>query len=132
GLSYTTFAYRDLQVGSPTEAGFEATVVVENTGAVAADEVVQFYLSALDSQSPAPLSQLIGFQRVRLEPGQCRTVALAVKPEMLMLVDDNGQQVLHPGRFRLTAGGCSPSSRGQTLGAAEPVSAEFALDLAVR
>ena len=124
GLSYTTFAYCDLQITSPASSGFEAAVTVENTGAVAADEVVQFYLSALDSKLPAPLSQLIGFQRIHLEPGQSQTVTITVKPEMLMLFDENGRQVFQPGKFRLTAGSCSPGSRGPALGAAEPVSVE--------
>ena len=124
GLSYTTFAYRDLQITSPGSSGFDAAVTVENTGAVAADEVVQFYLSALDSKPPAPLSQLIGFQRIHLEPGQSQTVTVTVKPEMLMLFDENGRQVFQPGKFRLTAGSCSPSARGPALGAAEPVSVE--------
>jgi beta-glucosidase len=125
GLSYTTFAYRDLQITSPAASGFDAAVTVENTGDVAADEVVQFYLSALDSRLTAPLSQLIGFQRVHLAPGQRQTVKMLVKPEMLMLFDENGRQVFQPGKFRLTAGGCSPSTRGVALGAAEPVSIEF-------
>jgi beta-glucosidase len=125
GLSYTTFAYRALQMTPPASSGFEAAITVENTGAVAADEVAQFYLSALDSQLIAPLSQLIGFQRVHLEPGQSQTVTIKVKPEMLMLFDENGRQVFQPGKFRLTVGGCSPSTRSATLGAAEPVSVEF-------
>jgi beta-glucosidase len=124
GLSYTTFAYGDLRIASPAPSGFEAAVTVENTGTVGADEVVQFYLKALDRKLPAPLSQLIGFQRIHLEPGQRQTVTVTVKPEMLMLFDENGQQVFQPGKFRLTAGGCSPSERGRTLGAAEPVSVE--------
>jgi beta-glucosidase len=125
GLSYTTFAYRDLQMTPPGSSGFDAAVTVENTGTVAADEVVQFYLSALDSKLPAPLSQLIGFQRIHLEPGQSQTVTVTVKPEMLMLFDENGRQVFQPGKFRLTAGNCSPGERGLTLGAAAPVSVEF-------
>jgi len=124
GLSYTAFAYCDLQITSPASSGFEAAVTVENTGAVAADEVVQFYLKALDSKLPAPLSQLIGFQRIHLEPGQSQTVTITVKPEMLMLFDENGRQVFQPGKFRLTAGSCSPGGRGPALGAAEPVSVE--------
>ena len=112
GLSYTTFAYRDLQITSPGSSGFDAAVTVENTGTVAADEVVQFYLSALDSKLPAPLSQLIGFQRIHLEAGQSQTVRITVKPEMLMLFDENGRQVFQPGKFRLTAGSCSPGARG--------------------
>jgi beta-glucosidase len=118
GLSYTTFAYRDLQMTPPGSSGFDAVVTVENTGTVAADEVVQFYLSALDSKLPAPLSQLIGFQRIHLEPGQSQTVTVTVKPEMLMLFDENGRQAFQPGKFRLTAGNCSPGSRGPALGAA--------------
>ena len=61
--------------------------------AVAADEVVQFYLSVLDSKLPAPLNQLVGFQCVHLEPGQSQTFTVTIKPEMLMLFDKNGQQV---------------------------------------
>jgi beta-glucosidase len=125
GLSYTTFAYCDLQMAAPASSGFEVVVTVENTGAVAADEVVQFYLSVLDSRLTAPLSQLIGFQRVHLAPGQHQTVKMMVRPEMLMLFDENGRQVFLPGKFRLVAGGCSPSTRGVALGAAEPVSLEF-------
>jgi beta-glucosidase len=125
GLSYTTFAYRDIHIAPPKASGFEAAVTVENTGTVAADEVIQFYLSALDSQLPAPLSQLIGFQRIHLAPGQSQTVKMLVKPEMLMLFDENGRQVFQQGKFRLMAGGCSPSTRGVALGAAEPVSVEF-------
>jgi beta-glucosidase len=124
GLSYTTFAYHDLQIASPTSSGFEAAVTVENTGTVAADEVVQFYLKALDSKLPAPLNQLIGFQRVHLAPGESQTVTITVKPEMLMLFDENGQQVFQPGKFRITAGSCSPGERGLSLGAAQPVSLE--------
>ena len=124
GLSYTTFAYRDLQITSPGSSGFDGAVTVENTGAVGGDEVIQFYLKALDSKLPAPLSQLIGFERIHLEPGQSQTVTVTVKPEMLMLFDENGQQVFQPGKFRLTAGSCSPGERGLTLGAAAPVSVE--------
>jgi beta-glucosidase len=125
GLSYTTFAYRDLQITSPASSGFEAAVTIENTGNLAADEIVQFYLTALNSKLPAPLSQLIGFQRIHLEPGQSQTVTITVKPEMLMLFDENGRQLFQPGNFRLTAGSCSPGTRGVALGAAEPVSLEI-------
>jgi beta-glucosidase len=125
GLSYTTFAYHNLQVALPRLAGFEAAITVENAGPVAADEVVQFYLSALERQQTVPLCQLIGFRRIHLEPGQSQTVKMIISPDMLMLIDDNGRQVFQPGKFRLTAGGCSPSSRGVALGAPQHLSLEF-------
>lgn len=129
GLSYARFAYENLRVASPTvsASGFEVEVAVKNIGEVAADEVVQFYLGALESRLPAPLNQLIGFQRIHLQPGQSTTVRLSIKPEMLMLYNEDGRQVFEPGKFRLTVGGCSPSARGQALGAPAPAVYEFQL-----
>lgn len=125
GLSYTRFAYYDLKVAPPSLPGFEVAVTVKNAGAVAADEVAQFYLSALETYLPAPISQLIGFQRVHLEPGQSKTIKLTVTPEMLMQFNEDGRQVFEPGKFRLTAGGCSPGARGLALGASEAATCEF-------
>jgi beta-glucosidase len=127
GLSYTRFEYCGLKVVSPavSPSGFEVEVTVQNTGDVAADEVVQFYISALESRLPAPISQLVGFQRVHLQPGKSQTVKLAVTPEMLMLYDEDGLQKLETGKFRLTAGGCSPGARGLALGAPEAAICEF-------
>jgi beta-glucosidase len=127
GLSYTTFEYRSLKISSQVESasGIRASVTLKNTGAVTADEVVQLYVSALESRQSAPLNQLIGFRRVRLKAGQSKTILFTVTPEMLMAFDEDGKQSLEPGRFRLTAGGCSPSARGLAQGAPQPVSLEF-------
>ncbi len=127
GLSYTRFEYCGLNVVSPavSPAGFEVEVNVQNTGSVAADEVVQFYISALESSRPAPISQLVGFQRVHLRPGQTQTVKLTLTPEMLMLYDEDGLQKLEPGKFCLTAGGCSPGARALALGAPQAARIEF-------
>jgi beta-glucosidase len=128
GLSYTTFTYSGLDLKPATvRAGkaLSASLTVANTGEVAGEEVVQFYLRDLEASVAVPLQQLIGFQRVFLKSGEKKVVELTVTPEMMMLVDDEGRQKLEPGRFRLTAGGCSPSERGLALGAPQPVSAEF-------
>jgi beta-glucosidase len=44
---------------------------------------------------------------------------------MMKLVNDAGDRVLEPGEFRVTVGGCSPSERGERLGASVPVSMTF-------
>lgn len=126
GLSYTSFEYRDLKIIPPVDpiAGFRVAVTLKNAGSVTADEVVQLYLSALETHMSTPLSQLIAFQRVSLKPGQVKTIHFNVKPEMLMLVDEDGRQKLEPGKYQLSAGGCSPA-RGVALGAPQPVSKEF-------
>jgi hypothetical protein len=46
---------------------------------------------------------------------------------MMMQIDAAGEAVLEPGQFRLSAGGSAPVARAVALGAAEPVSATFAV-----
>ncbi len=128
GLSYTRFAYSDLKlereaIAPGEELGLRVTVA--NAGRREADEVVQLYLSDLEASSEAPLQSLVGFRRVRLAPGERREMAFKLVPEMLMLVGDDGEPRLEPGRFRVTVGGCSPGQRGVALGAPEPLSALF-------
>ncbi len=127
GLSYSRFEYLNLKIIPPIDfkTGFRVVVTLKNAGIIAVDEVVQLYLSAIDTRLPAPVSQLIAFQRVNLKPGQTKTIRFTITPEMLMLVDEDGQQRLEPGKYKLTAGGCSPGARGVVLGAPQPVSEEF-------
>lgn len=66
-------------------------------------------------------------ERVQLAPGTSRTLSFTITPEMMMLINDEGQAVLEPGQFKLTIGGCSPSTRGLALGASEPVGTTFAV-----
>jgi beta-glucosidase len=129
GLSYTHFEYSDLKVASPgfSSAGFDVSVRVSNAGEAAADEIVQLYVSALKTRLTAPHSQLIGFKRVTIKAGQKRTVRFTVTPEMLALFDEDGRQKLEAGKFRLTAGGCSPGARSQALGASLPAVLDFQL-----
>jgi len=129
GLSYTNFEYQDLKIVSPfvIDSGLLVEVTLVNVGSVAADEVVQLYISALETHITTPLSQLIAFQRVSLQPGQIETIRFNITPEMVMLVGEDGQLRLEPGKYRLTAGGCSPGARGVVLGAPQPVSQEFTI-----
>ena len=128
GLSYTDFSYSDLKLDQTTVPAGESLTIkctLTNSGAVAAEEVAQIYLSDLEASTVVPLNSLIGFQRVQLQPGASTEIAFTVTPEMMKLVNDAGERVLEPGEFRVTVGGCSPSERGAALGAAAPVSATF-------
>ena len=70
-------------------------------------------------------SHLVGFERVTLEAGESRTLKFTLTPEMMSFYNDDGKLTLEPGEFRLEIGGCSPSKRGQELGAPAPVTALF-------
>jgi len=87
GLSYTTFAYSNLLVVTPTatETGtVEVTVDVQNTGTVAGSEVVQLYVgydnTAVSDTWGRPKKELKAFARAAdIAPGATRTVSLQVK-----------------------------------------------------
>jgi len=78
GLSYTTFAYSDLDVREGA-GGYVVAFTLSNTGDVAGVEVPQLYLGPPASPPvPLPPRALADFQAVQLDPGQSRRVSLEV------------------------------------------------------
>ncbi len=76
GLSYSTFAYRDLKV-----QGANVSVEVENTSAIPGEEVVQLYLKREGAADDDPIRSLAGFQRVGLKPRERKTVRFTLKTQ---------------------------------------------------
>jgi beta-glucosidase len=77
GLSYTAFAYANLQTSTDTVTAESTTTVrvdVTNTGRRAGDEVVQLYVRHLGSGVPRPREDLRGYRRITLRPGETRTL----------------------------------------------------------
>ena len=114
GLSYTTFKFDNLRV-EPAQiaAGGTAKVSVDlsNTGTREGDEVAQLYLHQEVASVTQPVMQLKGFQRVRLKPGERRTVEFTVTPQMLAIFNLEMKRVVEPGVFDLMVG---PSSANTT------------------
>lgn len=127
GLSYGRFAYRDLHVPQSIATGenLHARVTVENTGAVASDEVVQLYVQDIEASTRVPRHSLRGFRRVHLPAGESREVEFTLSPRDLALVDDAGRHVLEPGVFRVYAGGQQPDDRSAQLTGQRPIAREF-------
>jgi beta-glucosidase len=110
GLSYTTFAYRSLAI-TPQKAGARQTVTVslevENTGAIAGDEVVQLYVHDRLASVVRPVKELKAFQRISLKPGETRQVKLALDVQQLGLYDAGLRYVVEPGEFDILVGSSS-------------------------
>jgi beta-glucosidase len=86
GLSYGTFTCDGLKLDRDRIAAGEALTVsveVTNTGTRAGDEVVQLYVHQRHGRAARPVRELKGFRRVRLEPGETRTVEFALGPDEL-------------------------------------------------
>lgn len=119
GLSYTSFAYRDLKVPSAyVKAGDPITVEgdLKNTGSVAGDEVVELYLTQ-PKDFENPIHKLAGFTRVHLAPGQSTRVAFTLDPRTLGQVDDKGARVVLPGVYEVSLGGGQPDETLHTQSA---------------
>jgi beta-glucosidase len=110
GLSFTTFAYSNLEL-APQEIGVggKATVSVDvtNTGEMAGDEVVQLYIRDRISSVTRPVKELKGFCRITLKPGETRTVTFAITPDKLSFLDAHMERVVEPGLFDIMVGSSS-------------------------
>lgn len=73
GLSYTAFAYSNLQIQDRT-----VTATVTNTGGAAGAEVVQLYIAPPQNGVHRPVKELKGFVRVELQPGESRQVTFTL------------------------------------------------------
>lgn len=107
GLSYTTFVYRDLVVETPLlDAGgvLAVSVVLENSGALAGDEVVQLYVRDVVGSVTRPLKELKGFQRVTLPPGESRTVRFDLPVHELGFIGHDLRRTVEPGDFQVWVG----------------------------
>jgi beta-glucosidase len=90
GLSYTTFAYRDLVVETPeidTEGTARVAVTITNTGSRPGDEIVQLYVGCEDSAVTRPVRALKAFQRVSLAPGEKHRVTFKLPASRLAYYD---------------------------------------------
>ncbi|MEN9402577.1 MAG: Periplasmic beta-glucosidase precursor, partial [Verrucomicrobiota bacterium] len=102
GLTYTTFAYSDLQVETPAIApDGRATLsfTLTNTGARAGQEVAQVYVRDEVSSVTTPVMKLAAFEKVALQPGEAKRVTLAIEPTELALWNVAMQRVVEPGAF---------------------------------
>jgi beta-glucosidase len=103
GLSYTTFAYDGLDIGSqsqPTDS-VKVKVTVKNTGSLRGDEVVQAYVKQIKPKGKVPLRSLAAFQRVTLEPGESKQVTLGLAPEAFSVFDESGNRTIRRDQFEI-------------------------------
>ncbi len=107
GLSYTTFKYTKLRV-SPRRilpgGRVSVSVDVRNAGERAGKEVVQLYVNDVFSSVTTPVKALRRFEKIRLAPGQRKTVTFELTPEDIALLDEDMNWVVEPGTFEVVVG----------------------------
>jgi beta-glucosidase len=82
GLSYTSFAYAQLQVEPETTDGTRTVQVnctVTNTGGCVGAEIAQVYLG-LPASTGEPPKRLVGWAKVELAPGETKEITVTLDP----------------------------------------------------
>ena len=117
GLSYTTFAYRDLTASAfDRERGVSVRLKVKNTGSRRGAEIVQLYVHGPATVVARPEQELRAFSRVNLAAGEEREITLKLPPRAFAYFDAtrsgrNAWQI-EPGTYEIRA---SSSSRDVRL-----------------
>ncbi|MGA2117152.1 MAG: glycoside hydrolase family 3 C-terminal domain-containing protein [Bryobacteraceae bacterium] len=110
GLSYTTFAYSNLKAAMDS-----VSVTVRNTGKREGAEIVQVY-AGLPPAAKEPPKRLVAWQKVRLAPGEQKSVTLTLEPKFLSIFNEQKDAwELLPGEYKFFVGGSSRNTPLATL-----------------
>ena len=104
GLSYTSYQYSNLKVSqSDFRHGdiIKVSVDVKNTGKVAGKESVLLFSSDLISSMVPDGRRLRAFDKIKLQPGETKTVTFDLNADDLAFVGYDGKWVLEEGDFKL-------------------------------
>lgn len=119
GLSYTTFEYGEPTVTNVPESGafgetdtVHAEITLTNTGDRKGTEVVQLYIGDVVTSYSWTDRELKAFQRVKLEPGESKTVVFDIPVSDCTIVDSEANRIVEPGEFEVLIG---HSSRREDL-----------------
>ena len=115
GLSYGRFEYGDLQLSQSEIAAdgeVEVSVVVRNTSAVAADEVIQLYVRDPVAAVSRPVQELRGFRRVAFAPGEAKRIRFTLTPAQVAFWDADGWRI-QPGAIQVMIGASSADIRAR-------------------
>ncbi|KAJ8314666.1 hypothetical protein KUTeg_006816 [Tegillarca granosa] len=113
GLSLSKFLYKPIKFPKTIKAGepISLTVTVKNTGPYPGDEVIQIYLSWLDTKEKMPKIQLVRFNRVTLSNQEEKSFNFTIGPDSMTVWSDQHGFIIEPGRIKLYVGGQQPNQK---------------------
>jgi len=107
GLSYTSFAYKNLKIAKPSfqkNEKIEVSVDVTNTGNFDGKEVVQLYINDVAASIVRPVKELKGFELVTLKKGETKTIKFTLTDAALGFYDNDGKFLVESGVFNVMVG----------------------------
>jgi beta-glucosidase len=104
GLSYTSFAYKNLTIApsSPSDQQVSVAFDVTNTGTRAGADVAEVYVGDHHAPVPRPVKELKGFAKVSLNPGETKNVTVKLDRRAFSYYDVKSHTwTVAPGDFDL-------------------------------
>ncbi|MDN4166690.1 glycoside hydrolase family 3 N-terminal domain-containing protein [Cytophagales bacterium LB-30] len=118
GLSYTTFEYSDFTIDKQTISladSVKLSVTVRNSGTLAGEEVVQWYIRDEVGSITRPVKELKGFEKISLAPGESKTLSLHLSADDLAFWRADMTFGAEPGSFQVFVGGNSRDVLNQSF-----------------
>jgi beta-xylosidase len=135
GLSYSSFTYENLGASADemdTAGTVELSVTVRNSGDRDGVEVVQLYVADPVASVTRPMTQLIGFVRVRLAAGESAEVSFTVHADRLSFTGRTLERIVEPGEVTFRVGTAGTTFAGplpiQLTGKTRTISGERVMD----
>lgn len=113
-MSYTTFAYENLQIERKEIRAEEKAVIhmeVVNTGKAEGTEIVQLYFSDRYASMTRPVKELAGFARVSLQPGERKRVTFIAAASQMAFLDRDMRWKIEKGVTDVEVGSSSEDIR---------------------
>jgi len=115
GISYTSFTYAGLSTDKKNYTAADkivATVKVKNSGSVAGKEIVQLYVSKMNSSVPRADKELKAFKKIMITPGNTSSVSVNINvSDLAYWSDEQSKWVVEPGEYKLMAASSSKDIR---------------------
>lgn len=89
---------------------------IDNIGYFDGNEIVQLYISNMDSKFRVPKYSLKGFKKIHLKANERKRIQFLLNKSMLNSIDDMGREVLNNGEYKIWISGSSPQRRSIDLG----------------
>jgi len=111
GMSYTTFAYSDIQVSKKyfsADENIEVSVKITNNGMREGMETIELYVEDLQSSFPRPVKELKGFEKLELIPGESGDIKFFLdRSAFSFWHPEKKAWTAEPGKFNILIGSSS-------------------------
>lgn len=119
GLSYTTFKYGKISLDKQQmkfDDKITISVEVTNTGEKEGSEIVQLYISDIESSLPRPHKELKGFSKINLKPNETKNVSITIDKSALSFFDPVSHQwIAEKGDYEAIIGASANDIKGKII-----------------